>query len=411
MIGIVDSLVEQFFRLFLLVDQFLVWAVSVLYSMFEVFAGIRKVTRLDAKGNVETVDYLINMFFFDKSINTIYWGMAGIGIVLSFGFAMYALIKKIFDIDDKIKTSLGGILGNLFKSVLSIIILNFMVVSILTATNVLMQRMVSLFDNADLIGQGTEITFDESDYATMARILNTIGNYSLNPARNSKYNINACFNEIRNDMLTLQKKGAFNFTYRDYEKVKKEGGEEGEYTIVYKTNTKRTWQYELVRIAVAHNLSVDQPIDVYDEQLTNAIIDCMDDIEKYRDLAPLQKYTSPAEKIGPANTPIDAIIFLSGTLNAAKNTAFNQNPSIFDSLRYEYIRPGGKDIQNQSQVMQDFKLADMSHLTIIIVSLLVGNIFLSLNVNCVARIFNMLLLYIIAPPFFATTPLDRKSVV
>lgn len=382
-------------------DTVICWMVSILYSFFEVFAGLRKVSFTDGS-NHTTYDYLINIFFGSSSINTIYWGMALIGIVLCFGFTIMAVIKKMFDIDDKMKSSLGSILFNLFKSILTILLINFTVVAILNLTNGLMQQVVLLFDNNELISKGNEITFEDDDYATMARILNTIGNYSLNPTRDSKYNINSCFNDIRNDMAILQRKGVFKFSYEDYEKSV---DEDGNATVVYK-KTKPSWQSALLAIARAHTLSEPQPLDEYDQKLTEAILECMKDMEQYKDFGPLTYYKTENEKIGPNETPIDAIIFLSGTTEAAKNDTFNENVSIFDDLRYDYIRKGGKSIYAWSDVSDDFNMYKIHHLMIILVGLLVAYLFLNICINCVARIFNMLILYIMAPPFIATTPLD-----
>ena len=393
---------DWFFEIiYQILDKPICWFVSILYSFFEVFAGLKKVEFKD--GGSTTYDYLINIFFSNSSINTIYWGMALIGIALCFGFTIMAVIKKIFDIDDKMKGSLGSILTSLLKSILSILLVNFLVISMLNATNILMQQVVKLFDNSNIINDGDQIVFDDSDYATMARILNTIGNYSLNPSRDSKYNINSCFNEIRNDMLTLQRKGVFKYSYQDYDKTIDSNGE----VKIKLKETKPTWQSSLLAIARAQSLDQPQPIDVYNKRLTEAIVDCMKNMERNKDFVPLTSYQVYPEKIKPEDTPIDAIIFLSGTLNAAQNEAFNKNPSIFDSLRYEYIRPGGKSIYDGDDIDEDFDYGEMSHLTIILIGILVLNLFLSLCVNCIARIFNMLLLYVMAPPFIATAPFDE----
>ena len=49
----------------------------------------------------------------------------------------------------------------------------------------------------------------------MARIYNVIGNHAINASYDSRMNVNSCFNEIRSDMLILERKGVFDFDY-DY---------------------------------------------------------------------------------------------------------------------------------------------------------------------------------------------------
>lgn len=397
--ALIAGLVELFFNLLLMLDQATCYLVYILYSIFEVFGGMNKVQYGD------NYDYLINIFFTNSTVNTVFWGMALIGIVMCFGFTIMAVVKKIFDIDDKMKSSLGGILTNMVKTIFTILLINFIVVSILNVSNTLMQQVVQLFNSAELINQPTEITFDDEDYATMARILNTIGNYSLNPSRDSKYNINTCFNEIREDMQILQKKGVFNFSYLSYEGTSED--ENGALVINY-TETEPTWQSALVKIARAHSLAEAQPIDESNEELTKAIIDCMNNMETNPNFAPLTEYKTVKDNLGPKDTPIDVIIFLAGSTTAARNEAYNTNVSIFDDLRYDYIRPNGKSIYDSIQVKRDFDIyGPFDHIMVILVALFIAYLFLNLIINCAARIFNMVLLYLMAPPFIAVTPFDE----
>ena len=77
------------------------WIVNLLYSMFEVMAGLSKVS-YDG-----SYDYLINIFFSNTTVSKVYWGMALIGMAAGFAFAIAAVIKKFFDINDKEKRSYG----------------------------------------------------------------------------------------------------------------------------------------------------------------------------------------------------------------------------------------------------------------------------------------------------------------
>lgn len=394
-----DALFHFLYVIFYRIDCFFCLILSYEYKMFEVFAGIKKVSY----DGGTSYDSLINIFFGQSDINTIYWTMACVGIVMSMGFTIYAVIKKMFDIDDKVKEGYGGILGNFFKGTLIILLLNFIIMIVLNSSALLMNTIEYTFNNSSW--DGTEIEFDDSDYATMARILNTIGNYSLNPSRDSTYNINSCYNEIQPDLKVLNKRGVFNFTYQDWEKTL--NADKKTYTFTYKETTPN-WQMVITKIGLAHDLKTAQPIDKYDEKIQTAIIDAMNVMNTTTNFYPLQRYESSAEEIASGATPIDAIIFLSGTMEAANNESYNTNASIFDGLRYDYIRQGGKSIYDLETVEKDFNISFdvFNHLMIIIVGYLVAKNLLTIVMNCVARIFNMLILYLIAPPFIGMMPMD-----
>ena len=59
-------------------------------QMFEAFSGLKKVGYQGKNG------YLMNIFFQNTTIQNIYWGMALIGIALTFAFAIFAVVRKMF---------------------------------------------------------------------------------------------------------------------------------------------------------------------------------------------------------------------------------------------------------------------------------------------------------------------------
>ena len=73
------------------VCQFIDW----LQQLFNVFAGITTVKY----GNDNP--YLISVFFDNTAISGVFRGMAAIGIVFTFMFSVAAVVKKLFDVDDK----------------------------------------------------------------------------------------------------------------------------------------------------------------------------------------------------------------------------------------------------------------------------------------------------------------------
>ena len=90
----ISSSISDFFgKLCYYVASALCSLVKLVYEFFSVFAGIKKV-EYDGQNS-----YLINIFFGNRKITNIYWGMALIGIVFVFAFLLIAVIRKMFDAD------------------------------------------------------------------------------------------------------------------------------------------------------------------------------------------------------------------------------------------------------------------------------------------------------------------------
>ena len=105
---------------------------------------------------------------------------------------------------------------------------------------------------------------------------------------------------------------------------------------------------------------------------------------------------------------LDRMVFLLGTFRAAKNSAFNEHPAFDDALRGPYFYEDGRSIHNYDQVNDDFYIGfQTDYLLVWFASIALIFNLVVIILNCVARIFNLLLLYIIAPPFIASAPLDN----
>ncbi len=399
---IIGDLEDWFFGLFFLLDCAVLKLLNGIYNCFGVFVGLTKV-----KVDGTSYKYLIDVFFGNSTIAIVYKGMALIGIALAFAFAILNVVRKIFDTNDKVKTTLGGIVGNLIKSIVLILLMNAIIIGVLNCTNVLMQQITYLFDHADEINENIKNnkTFKPEEYAAMARVLDKIGNYSLNPSRDSRYNINSCYNDIRRDMLILQDRRVFEFSYEDYTI----NGS----NVVYADYTTPTWQYVLAKIAKAHDLSEEQPIDEYDENIYNAISEAMVIIETMDNFKPLEKYSNPRVSLKGSDNSlrIDTIVFLAGTMDCAHNDYYNRNAGMYDAIRADYMN-GSKSVYSYDTVKGDFDVYNMGcHFLIIIVGLILIQEFLKIAMNCVSRIFNMVLLYLAFPPFAATMAFDDGAKV
>ena len=357
--------------------------VGMLDQMFQVFAGITKVSYDGEK------DYLVNVFFSNHSISNIYWAMALIGIVMVFGFAIVAVARKMFDSSGKMQTSLGQIVTAALRSIILILSMSAIMVIVLNSTNVLMQQINYLFNDPENLDLPETIVYTDEEFAAMGRVLKTIGNYSLNPSNSSRYNINSCFNDIRQDLHYLQQQKVFRYYYL---------------TTDADGNEVNTWQAVLQKVANSHDLRTDLKLDVSYDAVTKALLSAMDIVRNDPTFKPLQSYTRvvPAE----GSLPLDRYLFLMGTMRAAKNSEYNVNPELTDPVRGPYYS-GEKSIYSISQVSSDF---DVGFATDYLVVFLAGIALIfdlvTIILNCIARIFNMLFLYVIAPPIFATQPLD-----
>ena len=385
-----DILYATVYKLLYYLDIALCWIVGLFYKMFEVFAGVSEISYKD--GDLTRKDYLINYFFHHESIKNVYWDMAMIGIVLCFFFAIIAVIRKAGDLDGKQQRAYGQILRGTLKSVILILLMTAIITAVITATNTLMSAITTSFNRSDKKDQLDEITYTEDQYAAMARALNTIGNYSLSPSATSRYNINACYNEIRPDLQWLEEQGVFDFYYL------MDKDSEGK--------TIETWQSALQRIVNAADLNYDLTMDVYNSSVSKAITDVMDIINTDASFRPWATYKRTGI-VDTTKTPMDAIMFLMGTSKAANNESYNENPSLTDNLRGAYYG-GNKSIYNLDEVSDDFDIAisKMDHIIIIIGAIKIIFDLATCVLNAVARMFNVLLLYLVAPLAISTSPMD-----
>ncbi len=182
--------------------------VKFMESFFDVFAGTAKIFY---KGDTT---FLINIFFGHDAVTNAFWAMALIAIVLAFGFCIFQMARKASDVTGAVKQSVGQIFSSFIRCLLIILLLNSMTVATINITNVLLDRINFALENAAILDQQeTEKTFTDQEYAAMVKILATVANYSANPSSDSRYNVNSCFNAIRNDLLALHVNGFFRYDY------------------------------------------------------------------------------------------------------------------------------------------------------------------------------------------------------
>lgn len=352
--------------------------VGILDQVFSVMSGQTKV-RYEGKAQG-----LIDVFFGNSIVEKVYWAMALIGILLCFVFAIVAVARKAVDSSDKVKQSLVDILTSLFKGIIIIISMTFIFNAVLSLSNKLLTQITYTFNHADSLGEESSIEFTDEQYAAMARVLDTVANYSLNTSYDSRYNLNNCYNEIRGDLQYLMQQGVFDFTYD--------------------TEDGNSWQSALQEIVNAADPGEDLAFDIYDDRVGDALLKCMKLMKTDSSFAPLKSYTRKYSG-SSSNVSLDRVIFLTATMRAAANSTYNQNASLEDPLRGAYY-VGEKNIYDSDQVAKDFKLSDISYIALWAVAFKLIWDLAVIIVDCVARVFNMIFLYLVAPPFIGVMPLD-----
>ena len=348
---------------------------------------------------------LIMVFFTHDNVKGIYGGMALIGIAFAFAFAIVSVIRKVLDLRGKQQgVTLGAILGNLLKSILLIFSMNLIMIVALSTTNTLIKQIgVAVTNSGDVVKGRQEIKFDDEEYAAMGRILNTIGNYSLNPSYRSRYNINACYNEIRGDLEYLGNKGVFNYHYVSYKNDDIEAGE-----------VEPTWQSMVEQLARAYDYSQETTLDSYNDGLTNAMLNCMDIMKKNPDIRVLKSFKRNTES-NTEQVPMDKILFVSATMGnfngegAARTASYNKTPSFYDSVRQPfYYGEDGSDMYDYDDVKAVFDPSPMKTNYILVYATGIAMLqeMLVIVVTCSVRIFSLLTLYLASPLVLAALPLD-----
>ncbi len=395
---IVSGLEAIFFSIFYLVEIIILGFLHLVEYAMEIFTGEEEIIYRD-----ESMP-LINVFFQHETVRGVYSGIAIIGIMFAFAFAIWSVIKRILDLRGKQQgVTMGTIIGNLIKSIVLIFSMTAVVYISIYTTNVLVSTLSSAIKNNYEFTQAEDsMTFTEEQYAAMGRIINTIGNYSLNPSYRSRYNLNACYNDIRGDLQFLDRQGVFKFNYKTYNNQ----GEDEE-----------TWQSVMQLLREGYSVNKEAALDTYDDGLTNAILDSIEILRanpRLRALADIQRGDfSEQSKSEVGDVPMDRILFLTGTMGtvgglaAARDDTYNENPSFFDSVRFPFY-VGDKSIYSKDDVMKVFTLSPihMNYILVYLVGLALLREMVIIIITCGVRIFNLLALYIASPLAIASMPLD-----
>ena len=199
-----QSLLENLvFRIFYILETLILRFVKLVEDTMMIFTG-EKLVKYDTKDTT-----LIDVFFNHGTAKSIYTGIAITGIMIAFAFAIIAVVRKIGDLRDKQQgVTMGTIIGNLLKSVLLIVGMNAIMIVAIGTSNILVTSIGRAFSNyKSYINENNSIVFKDEHYAAMGRIINKLGNYSLNPSYRSRYNLNACYNDIRKDLQYLGDEG------------------------------------------------------------------------------------------------------------------------------------------------------------------------------------------------------------
>lgn len=367
------------YRLLYYLEVAILQVLGYVEKFFGLFAGTQRITY----GNEST--YLINVLLGNDAITRAFWAMALISITLSFAFAIYMVARKTIDFSEHIKQSVGQIMSSFFRGLLTILVLNFMVVACISITNLLLDRVnYAMIASQHPDSEDLERTFTDREYAQMAVALAQIANYSINPTADLRYNANACFNEVRSDLLSMYINGIFDYDYP------------------VDSNGHYCWQGALQLLANAADLNSDLNLTEYNEEVHKAISTIRKELSSNSGFYPVDKAKKNTADM--EDTHLDVTVFLVSSMNAARNSG-RRNASFDDPLRQAYLR-GERDYTSYSQVQSDFDLSKINFFTAYIAGLVLLFVLFNVILNFIVRMFNIALLYITAPFFASSMAMD-----
>lgn len=371
--AIKNLILDLIYRMLYYIEVALLSLLGYVERFFGLFAGTQRITY----GNEST--YLINVLLGNDAIGRAFWAMALLSIVLSFAFAIYMVAKKTIDFSGSVKQSVGQIMTGFFRGLLIILLLNFMVVSSITITNMLLDRVnyALIAAQADPTAD-TERKFTDEEYAQMAVILAQVANYNVNPTSEIRYNANACFNSVRAELLGLYVNGVFDYDYPV--------DEHGRYS----------WQGALKLLATAADLNSDLSLNEYNAPVQTAVSTICKELNANSGFYPVDTAVGTAVVLDDIR--LDTTIFLATSMNAARSS---RTASFSDPLRQSYLK-GKRDYTSYSHVTSDFKLAKVDFFAAYISAIVLLYVMFNVIFNFMVRLFNIAMLYITSP-FFAST--------
>ena len=376
--GILDLILRAVCSVLFFICKWLLRFVELVEMFFNVFAGTEKILYEDEK------TYLINIFFGHDAVTNAFWGMAIIAMILSIGFTIVALARKITDISGTAKHTIGQIVSNFVKSMLAILLLNMCIVASINVANVLLDQIDFALTNAAVLDEesGTR-QVDEAEYAAMVRILATVANYNVNKGSESRYNENACFNAIRTDLQALQSRGFFEYEY------------------AMTPSGRHSWQTALAYAANAADLTADLNLNQYYPQVSEAVRLLATELRTNPEFKPVEAGT----KVVAVAPNMKVMLFLVSSFGAEHNSVY-RNGSMDDALRRGYLNES-KDCADTDTVEKDFDLTEINYLLLLAGSYVYLMLMISCIIQFIERLFNLVLLYISGPLFASSMSLDE----
>ena len=390
-------------RLFYYIEIVICKLIGIAESIMMVFTG-EDVVQYKVGQDVQEKT-LIEVFFTHPNVRSIYGAMGLIGIVFAFCFALVQIVRKVLDLRDKMQgITIGQILGNLLKSILLIASMQLIMLVAINVTDTLITSIRIAVTNSEQTAQGkSDITFTDEQYAAMGRIFNTLGNYSLNPSYRTRYNLNACYNDIRGDLEFLGNQGVFQFHYISYKNDDQEAGV-----------VEPTWQSLIERIGKAYDYTQETTLDSYNDGLMNAMLDVMETMKANPNIRVLKTYHRELE-VNTEAIPMDRVLFLVGTMGtftgdaAARVKQYNDEPTFYDAVRQPfYYGFDGSDIYDYDEVRAVFdpSPSKTNYVLVYAAAISILQEMLVIVITCSVRIFSLLTLYLVSPLVIAAIPLD-----
>lgn len=397
--AVVTPIIEFIQKIFYKMLVGILQLVGVFEDAFSVFAGTEKI-EFDGMH-----DYLINIFFANNTVTTAFWGVCAIAVVLTFVFTIIAVTRKTIDIEGNVRESVGEIITKALKTALTLLLLSAICIAsikLASTTFLTVDSMMARSMFAEDI-KTTEKTFTDEEYTIMSDIYETVCRYDNAAAENlfislPTYNVNACYNEIRRDLLRLQQFGFYNYDYTPEYKKKLDISNNPHINI-----PNQTWQYAIFLIGTS-GVDLDRDIGLRTENaaLYNAMINAF-----YQSRNGGFRPQKTVTRKGINEVHVDDLLFITATLNTTQDEGDLYEISYNDPKRIGYFT-GEKDYTDYSQVKADFSMSfdDFDYFTPALIAIVFLIVFGICIVTFVARLFELVFLYIISPVFCSVSPLD-----
>lgn len=134
------------------------WVIRFLEDAVDIFSGVGSISTTVTEGGVTTTQTttLIDYFFGQSVVTTVFWGITLISAALCIGFSIVAVVRSMGDLD--VKRPVGKILGSVGKAMLTFLIIPFMCIASISMAGLVLRQVSLLIDTGGQGGEPVSVT-------------------------------------------------------------------------------------------------------------------------------------------------------------------------------------------------------------------------------------------------------------